>query len=345
MIKNGPRETADHKASGKRVTMAAVGRIAGVSQVTVSRALSDPSKVSPETLRRIREAIEATGFVPNAIAGALASRKSMLISALVPSITNIIYSSMLRPFSKDMRERGYQIMLSETGFSAEEEEKVIALHLSRRPDAMMLTGIHHSAQARKSLLGAGIPVVELWDISETPIDICVGFSHAETGRAIADFAIEEGFGPVAAIHAGDRRAERRMEAFAARLKARTGEAISIINLEAQASLGQGRRGLARLMDETDFRKGLIFCSSDLLAHGVITEAQARGLKVPDDIAVIGFGDQEFSGFVEPGITTVRVDREALGRQAAEALLTRMQGETVPNPVMDLGFELLRRGSA
>ncbi|MGR3393538.1 LacI family DNA-binding transcriptional regulator [Pseudooceanicola nanhaiensis] len=325
--------------------MEAVGRIAGVSQVTVSRALSDPAKVSAETLARIREAIEVTGFVPNAIAGALASRKSMLISALVPSITNVIYTRMIRTFSERMRGHGYEIMLSETGFTPEDEEKVVALHLSRQPDAMMLTGIHHSAGARRALLAAGVPVVELWDITETPIDLCVGFSHAQTGRAVADFALGAGHARLAMIHAGDERALRRMRAFAERIEQKTGRAPEEINLDAPASFGRGRLGLSRLLEETDFGRGLIHCSSDLLAHGVIAEARARGIRVPEEIAVVGFADQEFAADVDPGITTVRVDCDLLGARAAEALLARIAGETPERTVYDLGFELLRRGSA
>ncbi|MEH6726095.1 MAG: LacI family DNA-binding transcriptional regulator, partial [Hyphomicrobiales bacterium] len=146
------------QASG-RVTMATVGRIAGVSQVTVSRALSDPSKVSALTLKKIEDAIKATGFVPNAIAGALASQQSHLISALIPSLTNVVYSSVVKSFSQRMREFGYQILLSETGFDLTEEEVFVSGHLSRQPDAVLLTGIQHSAQTRRMLLGAGIPIV------------------------------------------------------------------------------------------------------------------------------------------------------------------------------------------
>ena len=173
---------------GRGVTMQDVGRMAGVSQVTVSRALSDPAKVSPDTLRRITQAIEATGFVPNALAGALASRRSGLVTALVPSITNIIYASMVQAFGLRMRDAGYQILLSETGLTLEAEEETLARHLSRRPDAVLLTGIHHTARTRRMLLASGIPVVEVWDFTETPIDACVGFDHAATGRAVGDLA-------------------------------------------------------------------------------------------------------------------------------------------------------------
>lgn len=343
--KGASRKGAARKGLGRGVTMEAVGRLAGVSQVTVSRALSDPSKVSPATLEKIREAIAQTGFVPNALAGALASSKSMLISALVPSITNFVYSSMVKAFSEEMREQGYQILLSETGFGPEAEERLISTHLSRRPDAMFLTGIHHSAQARRMLLGAEIPVVEVWDITDSPIDFCVGFNHGATGRAVADFAIDQGHAQVGVVSAGDERARRRMDAFVEQYRRRGGSGeVPTAIFEATASLARGREGLAQLV-EGGFERGLIHCSSDLLAHGVMIEAQHRGLDVPGQIAVVGFGDQEFAAHVEPAITTVRVDMAAFGRAAGQAMLARLRGETGHPPVVDLGFEILRRGSA
>ncbi|QDL94991.1 LacI family DNA-binding transcriptional regulator (plasmid) [Paroceanicella profunda] len=325
--------------------MEAVGRLAGVSQVTVSRALSDPAKVSPATMARIREAIELTGYVPNALAGALASNRSKLVSALVPSITNVVYSSMIQAFAAGMRDSGYQIMLSETGFTPTEEEELVAAHLSRRPDAMLLTGIHHSARTRRMLLGASIPVVEVWDITDSPIDLCVGFSHIETGRAVADFAYEAGHRRAGVVSAGDERARRRIDAFSERFTQRSGVAVGQALFPAQASLECGRNGLSRLIDEQGLRDGLVFCSSDLLAHGVLIEAQARGLSVPGEIAVIGFGDQDFGAWTTPAITTVRVDRAAFGHAAAQALLHRFEGRTDGASVIDLGFEIVRRGSA
>lgn len=328
------------------VTMTTVGRMAGVSQVTVSRALSDPSKVSPETLRRIHEAIEATGFVPNALAGALASRKSRLITALVPSITNVVYSSLLHGFSAIMRQHGYQIMVSETGFDLQREQDMIAAHLERRPDGILLTGIQHSPGARRMLIGSGIAVVEVWDITETPIDVCVGFSHAETGRAVAEFAASAGYRRAATVTAGDLRAQRRRDAFATRFSALTDtKVIQVDHPPGTATLGEGRAALARLIDEMGFMGGVIHCSSDQYAHGILTEAMARGLSVPDQIAVVGFGDQDFAQHTYPALTTVHVDRDALGKAAANALLQRFADDTVASSMIDVGFRLVRRASA
>lgn len=330
--------------SGDRVTMATVGRLAGVSQVTVSRALSEPDKVSAETLRRIRQAIEQTGFVPNAIAGALASQRSRLISALVPSLTNVVYSSFVTTFSDRLRGAGYQLLLSETGFTAEEEEKAIASHLSRRPDAILLTGIHHSAQARRMLLGADIPVVEVWDITDTPIDMCVGFSHGEASRAVADHVRGKGYTLAATVTANDERAHRRRDAFAARFTALGGDPVTAHDCTGPASLASGRAALANLIDNKGFGRGVVFCSSDVLAQGVLIEAQARGIAVPGDIAVIGFGDQEFAAHLEPALTTVHVDRDRLGKDAADTILARLGGGEKQHLVVDLGFEIVTRKS-
>lgn len=333
-----------HRPAGK-VTMTEIGKLAGVSQGTVSRALSNPSKVSPETMRRISEAIKITGFVPNALAGALASRRSRLVSALVPSLTNSVYASMMQSFSDLMRDAGYQILLSECGFDPAEEERLIAAHLSRRPDAFYLTGIHHSPGARQMLIGADIPVVEVWDLTDSPIDICVGFEHRDVGRAMADFAHDAGYLAAASVSAGDKRAHRRLGAFRERYEGRGGDYRGGVYIDETASVANGRRGFARLMEEQHFTCGLVACSSDQMAQGVVIEAQAHGLDVPGQIAVLGFGDQDYAAHLEPSLTTFRVDRPALGTHAARAILARLNGEASSQSRMDIGFELVRRASA
>jgi LacI family gluconate utilization system Gnt-I transcriptional repressor len=235
--------------------------------------------------------------------------------------------------------------LSETGFDPADEEALIATHLSRRPDAMLLTGIHHTAQARRILLGAGIPVVEVWDITDSPIDMCAGFSHVGAARAVAKFAAEAGYAHAGSVSANDERALRRGQAFAERYRRLTGADVTAVDLDGPASLVGGRRGLAELIDGRGFERGVIFCSSDLLAHGVIVEAQARGLAIPGQVAVIGFGDQDFAAHTSPSITTVRVDRAALGLAAGQAVLRKLGGEAVSATVFDVGFEILRRESA
>lgn len=332
------------KKDTNRVTMAEVGRLAGVTQVTVSRALSQPDKVSKDTLRRIQDAIDATGFVPNAVAGALASKRSKLVSALIPSLTNVVYTSFMATFSEHLRQYGYQVLLSETGFDSASEDALIATHLSRRPDAILLTGIHHSDKARKQLQGAGIPVVEIWDITDDPIDICVGFNHSAAGRSVAEYLKAKDHAFAATITADDERALRRQSAFAERFTALSQTVVPDANTGGTASIGAGREAMAHLIDHSDFRKGAVFCSSDLSAHGAIIELHTRGYKVPYDIAVVGFGDQDFARDIDPALTTVAVDRLQLGHLAASSVLDKLTGRSTQS-VHDLGFKILTRLSA
>ncbi|MCI4666470.1 MAG: LacI family DNA-binding transcriptional regulator [Neomegalonema sp.] len=330
--------------SGQAVTMEMVGKLAGVSQVTVSRALNDPSKVSKATMAKIQEAIAATGFVPNALAGALASNRSRLISALVPSVTNITHAAMVQSFTERMRSHGYQIMLSETGFDSKEEEALIGAHLSRRPDAMMLTGARHTPAARRMLLAANLPTVEIWDVTDTPIDLCVGFSHVDAGAVVGRFAAEQGYRTAACVTAADERALRRKDAFCAAFHTETSVRPETVVTEGQASLRSGREGMSTLLD-LGFKQGVVFCSSDQLAHGLMIETRARGLRTPEDIAIIGFGDQDFAAHTLPALTTVRVDRVELGSRAADALLGRLEHGDAPQAPINIGFEIIRRDSA
>ena len=350
-MNEGAMDKHVNRAARRRVTMEDVGRMAGVSQVTVSRALSDPSKVSAATLRKIHEAVELTGFVRNAVAGALASRRTGLIGAVVPSITNVTYSSMIRALSEGLRPAGYEILMSETGFDEPREDEAILTHLSRQPDVILLTGVHHSATSRRRLLGAGIPVVELWDVTDQPIDQCVGFDHGDAGRAAAAFARGRGYDRAATVTASDVRAARRSRAFAERFaEGRPGLPVPDLNVGGPASIEAGRRGLARLLDGDGpgqgraLHAGLIYCSSDILAHGVLIEAASRGLSVPGDLAVLGFGDQDFARHLEPALSTVRIDLDRLGRLAADTILSRMDGQPVERAVFDIGHELIARAS-
>lgn len=332
--------SGDRDGYTTRITMAEVGRIAGVSQVTVSRALSDPKKVSPATLDRIRKAIEATGFVPNALAGALASSRSGLVSAIIPSLTNITYTALIREFANRLKMAGYQVLLSEFGHDPAVEEEAVERHLSRRPDAMLLIGVNHSPRTRRMLLGAGIPVVECWDVSESPIDMCIGFSHTACGEAAAGFAAECGYQRAACILADDPRARRRADGFALGFDGM----VSRIVLEGEASIAAGRKGLGLLLQQVGTPVGFVFCSSDLIAHGVLIEARVRGIQIPAELAVLGFGDQDFASQIDPMLSSVRIDRTRMGRLAAEAVIGQIESARPSPSMQDLGFEIIRRAS-
>jgi len=235
-------------------------------------------------------------------------------------------------------------MLGQSGYVDSREDALLEAIIGRRPDGLVLTGIMHSPQGRKRLLASGIPVVETWDLTPTPLDMLVGFSHADVGAAVVDFLRRRGKRHLATVGGDDERSARRLRAFDAAADAAGLPKVVSVLVPAPTTLRSGRQALAEL-------QGLgqpidaVFCSSDLLALGVMTEARARGIGVPDPLAVMGFGDLEFAADLEPSLTTVRIDGDAIGRQAARFIVDRAEGLPGGPSVVDVGFTIVERDSA
>jgi LacI family gluconate utilization system Gnt-I transcriptional repressor len=332
-----------------RVRITDVAKLAGVSAITVSRVVNDPDSVASETLRRVREAIDRTGYVPNLLAGGLASSRSRLIAALVPTIASPVFQATWEALTDTFAAAGYQVTFGQTGYGGAREDELTKALIARRPDGIVLTGIMRLPSARRRLIGADIPVVETWDLTPTPIDMLVGFSHEYIGEAVAAYLYARKKVRIAVITAADERARRRAKGLtvaAARLGIATTVASEIPTFVAAApgTLGSGRKGLTDLLARYP-KIDAVFCSSDMLALGVLIEAQARGIPVPERIAVVGYGDLNFAADTVPALTTVSVDGPAIGRLAARCIIDRAQGRSVAEPVIDVGFSIVERASA
>jgi LacI family gluconate utilization system Gnt-I transcriptional repressor len=326
------------------VTLHDVAKLAGVAPITASRALNTPGQVSPEVLRKVTEAIARTGYVRNVMAGGLASTRSRLVAAVVPTIAGPVFLQTVQSLTEALAEHGYQLMLGQSGYTESREDALLEAIIGRRPDGIVLTGILHSVEGRRRLLAAGIPVVETWDLTPTPLDMLVGFSHAEVGRAVVDFLRARGRRRLAVVAGDDERSRRRHQAFCDAARAAGLPEVPLIYVPAPTTLGSGRRALAELLAGTPGIDA-VFCSSDLLALGVMIEAQARGVAVPQQLAVVGFGDLEFAADLHPALSTVRIDSAAIGRQAAHFIVERAEGRAVPERVVDIGFSIVERASA
>lgn len=337
-----PQREKSSRSSGS-VTLDDVAKLADVSPITVSRALNHPDKVAEKTLKKVQQAILRTGYVPNLLAGGLASKRSRLIAVIVPSMSNTVYAETVRFLTKALRDAGYQVLLGETWFDLDEEEQLVSAILSRKPDGILLTGTEHTANCRRLLMSSKIPIVETWDLTPTPLDVVVGFSHEKIGEAAADFAYSKGYRSYALISATDQRALRRQQAFENRFKQLGAEAGPCHHLEPPSTFKLGRQGMEKLLNQ-GFRKGVVLCSSDTIAQGALAETQAQQLKVPDDIGVMGFGDQPYAAHTYPSLTTVFLDRALIGKHAVETLLARIQGKKISNPVIDIGFKIIERES-
>lgn len=329
------------RATGS-VTLADVARLAGVSPITVSRVINHPELVTPDTAAQVQAVIERTGYVPNLLAGGLASKRSRLVAAIVPSITNAIFVEAVQAFTDRLWEAGYQVLLGLSGYPSTREDALLAAVLSRRPDAIYLTGINHSPAARQRLVNARIPIVETWDMTPTPIDMLVGFSHEAVGRAVATHLLRRGHRAFGLVWADDARALARQRGFMSEIEAHGGARADVVTVPAPSTLTLGRQGLAALLARS--APTAVFCSSDLLAHGALEEARARGIAVPGTLALMGFGDLEFAQHTFPALSTVRIDRAAIGRHAADLVLTRIAGTPVDSPVIDVGFAIVDRAT-
>jgi len=324
------------------VTLKDVAKLAGVSPITVSRVLNRPEMVTPGTRELVRQVIERTGYVPNLLAGGLASRKTRFVAAVVPAISNQVFSESIQSLTDRMWESGYQVLLGTTGYPTSREENLLAAILSRRPDGIFLTGISHSVESHRRLAAARIPVVEAWDLTPTPVDMLVGFSHEKVGQAVAEYLLGRGYRQFGVISADDARAEVRRIEYQSVLEKHGIADVSTVLVPAPSNFRLGREGLARLLERGPLPQA-VFCSSDTLAHGILTEARSRGLSVPGDLAIVGFGDLDFAAHTFPPLSTVRIDRPAIGRIAAEALLARIEGRPVER-IVDIGFHVMERGT-
>lgn len=326
------------------VTLHDVAKLAGVAPITASRALSKPSQVSADVLRKVTDAVSRTGYVRNVLAGGLASARSRLVAAVVPTISGPVFQQTVQALTDALAAHGYQLMLGQSGYVDSREDALLEAIIGRRPDGIVLTGIVHSAEGRKRLMAAGIPVVETWDLTPTPLDMLVGFSHAEVGRAVAEFLVAKGRQSLAVVAGDDERSIRRLAAFREAAQAAGRGEVPVVRMPAPTTLKSGRIALGELLARSP-SVDAVFCSSDLLALGVMTEAQSRGIAVPGRLAVVGFGDLEFSADLHPALTTVRIDGTAIGRQAAQFIVDRAEGHEIAQRVVDVGFSIVERESA
>ncbi len=311
--------------------------------MTVSRVINAPERVAAATAERVREAIARLGYVPNLMAGGLSSRRSRMIAAVVPTIAHPMFAALIDCFTARLRQSGYQVMLSLTGYADEGAEfELVHGLLGRRPDGIVVTGTEHAPLTRQMLREAGIPVVEIFDAGPEPIDMLVGFDHRVVGASVADYFLLRGHDNFAMFAACDRRALARQCGFLDRVRKAGARVIADPILPAPSTITAGREAMRALAPHLD-RRTALFCSSDLLAFGAIVEARRHGIGVPDHLAVCGFGDFEIGAASEPPFTTVAVEASRIGQDAAEIILARLAGETARGRV-EVPFRIVERAS-
>ncbi len=332
-------------------TMSDVAKESGVSLMTVSRAYRDPSTLSPATLQKVLATAERLGYVQNLVAGNLASGRTSMVAVLMPSLRNSHNATCTQGLADRLRASSYQFMLTNCGYSLEEEAAAVEAYVRRRPDGLILTGTRHADETREFLKHTTIPVVEMWETNGPFIDMAVGFSSYQAGRDITRHLIDSGYGTVGYIDyppVGLKRFEERKQGFRDELQS-AGLRNDIIVLPKAASdyhtpeFAAGASALNALLQDTpDLRA--VLCATDVLAVGVLFECQRRNIKVPDQLAVAGFGDFEIAAAVNPSLTTVRTHGYQVGWNAADLLIARIEGRPIESALCDVGYDIVYRES-
>jgi LacI family gluconate utilization system Gnt-I transcriptional repressor len=334
----------------QRPTLKDVAAAAGVSPMTASRVLRGEATVAESARRAVQAAVARLGYIPNQAAGSLRSKRSGIIAVIVPTLTGSVFAETVRGITNVLEPLDYQLMIGESSYDLDREEKVIAALGQRRPDGIIIAGVKHTQAARAMLASAGVPVAEIWDETSHPIDNVVGFSNYDAAHEITTRLIEKGYrrfalgtGPMISGNRAEERAAGFRDALA---KHALPEPPQLV-VPYYGFLDSFLRGGAVMADFVDKHPDAdcLFCTNELIAIGAVVVCGRRGRRIPEDLAVVGFGDVEAASIINPPLTTVRIRGYEMGQKAAEILIARLAGSTVEPEIIDVGYEIVWRESA
>jgi LacI family gluconate utilization system Gnt-I transcriptional repressor len=344
----GPQTPATGTAAlqglrGARMTD--VANLANVSTMTVSRALRHPDVVDPETLKRIHGAIKATGYLPNRIAGSLASQRSNIVGLIVPSLRNSLFAETVKGVADTLGD-AYDLLIADSGYALDGEEAAVAAFLSQRVCGIVLHNTKHTPRTRRLIQAAAIPCVETGNLVRRPIDMTASFSNHKAAYDMTAYLIGKGYKRIAFVSLlldDNDRARERQAGYLDALKQHGRAVDRNIILESAPGLRGGAEALMALMKKRP-RIDAVFLTGDVLATGALLEANRKGWRVPDDIAIAGSDDNELQEYVSPPLTSVRFPRYDIGCTAASMLLRRIAGSPSAEHIVDLGFQIIPRQS-
>jgi LacI family gluconate utilization system Gnt-I transcriptional repressor len=331
-----------------RPTLADVSRLAGVSTITVSRFFNEPHRVAPDATARIQAAVEQLNYVPNLAAGGLASARNRVVAMVVPNISGPIFAPTLQALSDGLAEQGLQLLLASSYFSAEAEERAVRAFLGWNPIALVLTSRFHSPATERLIAAAAQPVIETWDLDASRSPYQIGFSHRQVGRDAARYLVGKGHRRIGFVHnsaAGDLSAQERHAGYAEVMANERLEAWSYTPT-APDPMQAGAQAVEALTSRGRERPHALIFANDNLACGAILAGQRLGLRLPQDLAIFGFGDYAFADKLMPSLSTIRPPAQAIGATAVQIIrsLTAAE-EPAPAHLSELACTLVPRESA
>jgi len=332
------------RATG-RVTLSDVAQLAGVSPITVSRALRGERAVAPELVAKVRAAADRLGYLPNPAARALASGQSSHVAVLIPMLSNALFVDLLEALQQTLRVAGYQTLIGITHYDPSEEETLLREQLLHRPAGLVVTGLERHDATRHLINQSGVPCVHLMTAQAPQGVNCVGFSQEDAGRDMTQHLLSQGYRRIAFAAAQlDPRTLQRLNGWrsAVQFAGVYDATLEWLN-PAPSSLSLGARMFEQIMGQQPPVDAIFFCNDDL-AQGALLAATRHGVQVPQRVAIAGFNDLTGSDQMFPPLTTVQTPRAQIGVAAASMLVALMRGEALQQPTIDLGYTLVVRGS-
>lgn len=320
------------------LTLRDVSEASGVSEMTVSRVLRNKGDVSATTRERVLLAAKELGYVPNKIAGALASQRVNLVAVIIPSLSNMVFPEVMTGISQVLEDTDLQPVVGVTDYQPEKEERVLFEMLSWRPSGVIIAGLEHSDAARAMLNASGIPVVEIMDVDGQPVDTCVGISHRRAGREMATAIIKAGYTKIGFLGTKmplDHRARKRFEGFTETLGKSGIEIMDREFYSGGSALAKGREMTEAMLarnPDLDF----LYYSNDMIGAGGLLYLLEKGYDIPAQIGLAGFNGVELLQGLPRQLATMDACRLEIGRKAAQIIAQRVEDETIE---LDKRFEL------
>ncbi|EEW8444516.1 LacI family DNA-binding transcriptional regulator [Escherichia coli] len=316
--------TRKRRSTGK-VTIADVAQLAGVGTMTVSRALRTPEQVSDKLREKIEAAVNELGYMPNLTASALASASSHTIAMVVPNLAEAGCTEMFAGLQHVLQPAGYQIILAESRHRLEQEEKLLETLLASNIAAAILLSVEHNSTVRHLLKNASIPVIEIGAIRTDPIDINIGIDNVAAMFELTDMLVQRGYQNIGLLCANQEQRifQQHLQGWYKAMLRHHMSPNRVINAALPPVFSTGASQLPEFLLAWPELDALV-CVSDELACGVLYECQRRRIKVPDELAVVGFGDSDVSKVCQPSLTTMAVPHRKIGLEAGNVLLERIK---------------------
>jgi LacI family transcriptional regulator, gluconate utilization system Gnt-I transcriptional repressor len=332
--------------SGPKPTLTEVAKLAGVSEITVSRVVRGKGPIAESTRKKVRDAVEILGYRPNRAAGTLASSTSLFIGVVLPSMSNIVFPEVLRGIYAGLAGSAYQPLLGVADYDPGKEQEIVSSLLSWQPMAIITTGFDHSTETRRLLEGSSIRVVELMDIDARPIDLAVGLSHRQAGYDSGRHLVARGyrrFGYVGHDWTADCRARSRYEGLCTALADAGLSLVGEYRSAGPSSTQAGRDALERLLSQSPDIDIAVFSNDDMAVGGYFHCLEA-GIRVKERLALFGFNGLDIGQAMPQRLSTVRSNRFLIGKTAAEAILSLKIRPEAPQAI-DTGYEIIEGETA